>query len=244
MRRLLLTIIVLLAALAPAPAHAGRLPLEARLTGCTSGPDETARAATFAATMPRIKGAVRMGLRFDLYQRVGFEPWKRVGVEGWGVWHRSEPRRPGFIYTKRVERLRAPAAYRAVVRFRWYGKKARVLRERRRTTLVCSQPDPRANLVAGSLRGRVVDPENADYELVVSNVGYTNAPAFDVVFTIGGRRLAPASAGPLAPDTRDLATVRAPRCQSGETITIEVDPDNRVDESDERNTVIQRPCPF
>jgi hypothetical protein len=170
--------------------------------------------------------------------------YKAVDLPEWSGVERSDPGRPGFIFTKRVEALLAPAAYKAVVRFRWYDKKGRVQRDVSRTTGPCRQPDPRPDLQVGELTGRVRDADTAVYEVVARNDGRGVAGAFGVGLTIGGRVQAPLTLGPLAPGTRDLGQFVGPRCKPGETVTIELDADGAVDEADETNNVAQRPCPL
>ena len=145
MRRLA-TLACLTAPLAAAPATVAaveeRAPLQARLVGCTTGPHPADRTAAFMAGMPAIDGSARMWVRFDLYERtpdaLGFT---RIALPAWGRWERSDPGRTAFIYTKRVDGLRAPAAYRARVLFRWYGPDGELLRRARRFTRACRQPD-------------------------------------------------------------------------------------------------------
>ena len=71
-------------------------------------------------------GTERMSMRFDLLERTpGQAEYEPVRLPAWGVWQRSQPGRTAFIYTKKVQSLRAPGAYRARVRFRWYDPSGR-----------------------------------------------------------------------------------------------------------------------
>src|SRR5262245_1090642 len=115
----------LVAALAGTAASAGaaeqRPPLQARLVSCTTGMTAASRTATFTASMPAISGTARMWVRFDLLQRMDADgAFERVRVPSWGRWQRSDRNRTAFIYTKKVQGLRAPGSYRARVSFRWY----------------------------------------------------------------------------------------------------------------------------
>src|SRR4030095_12266034 len=94
------------------------------------GPLATDRTATFTGSLPAIQGGRRLGMRFDVLaqgaSRTGFAPLK---VPGLGVWQKSVSGRPGgFVFTQRVQGLPAPGTYKAVVRFRWYGKGGQLLR--------------------------------------------------------------------------------------------------------------------
>ncbi len=143
MRRL----IVLLCLLAPlavcwATAAAQQRPtLRAELLRCRTGDTPVTRSATFRASMPAARRTRRMAMRFELRQRLraGAE-FRRVRVPDWTRWERSEPRAAGFVFTRRVQRLRSGAAYRAVVVFRWYDAQGDVQREARRLTEQCVQP--------------------------------------------------------------------------------------------------------
>src|SRR3954451_12206295 len=152
MSRLATLTCVLAARLGAAPAAGAqdRPPLQARLMGCTPGADASARPAAFTASMPALAGTRRMWIRFDLLQRMAGEAeFTPVALPAWGRWERSQPGRAGFIYTKRVRALRAPGAYRARVRFRWYEADGRLQRRAARVTATCRQPDPRPDLRAG-----------------------------------------------------------------------------------------------
>jgi hypothetical protein len=123
---------------APAAARAAeqqRPPLQARLVSCTTGPTASARVAAFTASMPALARTARMWIRFDLLQRMpGEARFATVALPAWGRWERSQVGRAGFIYTKRVRALRAPGAYRARVRFRWYDARGGVQRRAQRVT--------------------------------------------------------------------------------------------------------------
>src|SRR5919197_168869 len=163
MRRVAL-LIAIVALAAPAAAQAQAPPLRAKLSACASGPDAADRTATFTGSMPTIK------------------------VPGLGVWQKSAPgRSSGFVFNQRVQALAAPGAYRALVRFRWYGKRSKMMRSTTRQTGTCTQPDQRPNLRADALdAARGPQPGQATYNLLVRNDGRTNAGPFDVGLEIAG----------------------------------------------------------
>ena len=110
----------------PAHAAADKPALSAKTTTCTTGADDASRAAAFTGAMPAAAQTKRMQMRFVLIQRKGTGPkgaFKKVAVPGWGGWVKSDPDRQGFVFTKRVEALTAPAGYRAVITFRWLDAK-------------------------------------------------------------------------------------------------------------------------
>ncbi|MBA2636949.1 MAG: hypothetical protein H0U79_01800 [Solirubrobacterales bacterium] len=125
---------LLLAAAMPGTADAAPV-LDARLESCDR------QGASFVGSMPALAGTERMEMRFDLEAREAGEPWRPVPAPRFGGWERSKPRRSGFVYEKRVERLDPQRAYRAVVRFRWLDAEGVVQRRARRLTEVC-RPRP------------------------------------------------------------------------------------------------------
>jgi hypothetical protein len=246
MRRTALCIAILALA-APAAAHAQAPPLRAKLTACETGPDAADRTATFTGSMPAIKGTKRMWMRFDLQRRgAPGASFTTIKVPGLGVWQKSAPgRSSGFVFNQRVQALSAPAAYRAVVRFRWYGKGGRLLRATRRETPVCTQPDQRPNLTAGNLdaaRGPL--PGQATYHLVVANEGRTAAGAFAVVLTVADVDQPPQRASGLAAGAKLTLTFVAPQCNPGSTLRFVLDAAGEVQESVEADDAVERPCPF
>lgn len=250
------TLIGLLAAAALAggavPAHAaadkGDKPtLSAKTTTCTTGADDASRAAAFTGAMPAAAQTKRMQMRFTLMQRKGSGPkgtFKKVAVPGWGGWVKSDPDRQGFVFTKRVEALTAPAAYRVTITFRWLDGKGHVQRTTVRTTPVCEQPDPRPDLVLGGIDATATGKSTAAYTVSVGNEGHSDAVPFAVTITVDGTVSAPVTLGPIAAGGRSTATLAAPRCTPGSTILITVDVADTVAESVESDNVAHRPCPL
>ena len=235
-----------LAGASGAAAAQERPRVQARLAGCTTGAAAAARTASFTASMAAIEGSARMWMRFVLLERTapdaGFVP---VRVPGWGRWERSDAGRTGFIFTKRVRGLRAPGAYRARVRFRWYGPDGRLLRRARRTTRTCRQPDPRPDLEARELSAAPgLASGTATYLLTVTNAGRGDAGAFEVVLTTAGMAQAPVAADGLAAGASRVLSIAGPRCAPGSTVRFVLDASARVDEADEDDDVVDRPCPF
>jgi CARDB len=243
-----LTLLALAGGAGPAQAASlDKVALSARTTSCLDGADDTARAAAFTGAMPATAATKRMQMRFVLMQRSGPGPkgkFRKVAVPGWGGWERSDPGHKGFVFTKRVEALTAPAGYRAVITFRWYDAKDHILRSTSRTTPVCEQPDPRADLVLAGVEAVSTGRTTAAYTVSVGNEGHADAVPFAVTVTVDGTVSEPAILGPLTAGERVQGTVAAPKCAPGSTITITVDAANSVDESVEDDDVVQRPCPL
>jgi hypothetical protein len=247
MRRLATLACVAAAPLAAAPAaHAQeRPPLQARLMSCTTGATASARTAAFTASMPARTGTRRMWIRFELLQRTpGDAEFAPVALPAWGRWERSQPARAGFIYTKRVRGLRAPGAYRARVRFRWYDAHGRIQRELVRLTRTCRQPDPRPDLRAGALASAPgLGPASTTYLLTVKNPGRGAAGPFDVVLSAGGMPQPPVRVAGLAAGESRVVSVPGPTCTAGTTLRFVLDAGGAVAESDEADDVVDRACP-
>lgn len=213
--------------------------LSAKLTACETGLDPADRYAAFTGAMPRDDAEV-MAMRFDLLQRWPGGEWERVALPGWGEWIRTAKKGvPGFIYTKRIEQLAAPATYRAAVSFRWIGADGAVIRTTRRVSRACRQPDWRPDLhpQAAELTG---DPR--EVRVVVRNRGRGDAGAFAVHVTRGDLVKGQTVTG-LAAGEEIALTVRVGRCSEGEPLTVAVDPAGDVDEADEDDNVLTLDCP-
>jgi hypothetical protein len=246
MRRAAL-IAVLIAFAVPAVAGAQQPPLRAKLTACSSGPLATDRTATFTGSMPTIKGTRRMWMRFDVLAHtssaMAFAPLK---VPGLGVWQKSVPGRPGgFVFNQRVQGLLAPGVYKAVVRFRWYGKGGKLLRTNARETAICKQADQRPDLQVGRLDA-VPGPGTGDatYTLVVRNAGRGPAGPFDVLLSGIGPDQPTQRVTGLDAGAQTTLIFAAPRCAPGSTLRVTVDARAEVAEADEAGDVVERTCPL
>lgn len=150
-RKLLIVPLVIAAlgsgqALAEDPAEPVELGVE--VTQCETGSDADDRVVVFRGAMPADPPAVRLGMSFELQERApGDDEFVRVPAPNFGIWQKSALRASGYVVDKRVEGLAPGAAYRVVVRYRWYAKGGRVATRARRTSALCKQPtmrrDPR-----------------------------------------------------------------------------------------------------
>lgn len=250
-RRTFLFFIILLAC-APGAAQgasraaAGKVVLAAKVADCTTGADDSERAAAFTGSMSA-SGAKRMQMRFLLMQRPGSSSkatWKKVAIPEWGDWEKADPGRSAFVFTKRIEALTAPAAYRVVITFRWKDARNHVTRTTTRTSAACELADPRPDLVLGGVDAAGTGASRALYTVAVDNDGHSTAVPFAVTVTVGDVVSDPAIFGALDAGERGSGVVAGPRCAAGSTITITLDAANAVSESDEAGNVVQRPCPL
>jgi hypothetical protein len=220
-------------------------PLRASLDSCQTALVAGDRSAVFSGSMPPVARTRRMRMRFDLYVKRGSTTkWRRVRTPKWGIWHVSRPRVPGFVFTKVVDGLAAPASYRATVRFRWYDKHRQLIRSAKRTTAPCLEPDPRPDLRLSSLAAMPLSSGNARYTLVVANAGLGVAGPFGIVLAIGDRRVPIANVAGLAAGQQRAVTLDAPSCTSADKISILLDPDGTVDQAGGRDATVMRRCPL
>jgi hypothetical protein len=234
MKRLVL-IAAVLAGLVPAATAAAKP--RAVVASC----DRTHRTAVFEGRMDTLPAATRMQMRFRLLVSTPDEPeWSRVSVPGFSSWVSSDPGRTRYVYTKRVEALLAPAAYRVSLRFRWLDADGKVLRTARALSRSCRQPDPRADL-------RVVDlslapgPEQR-YDITVRNAGRGDAAATVLRVQLPGGAVLFADVPPIAPGGRENVFLSGPGCRPGAPVTVTADVADAVDERDEANS-FSLPCP-
>ena len=247
MRPVLLTLLsslVLLAA--PAAAGAAALPARASLADCRTSPDQAARYVVFQGDMRRLRPGDRMEVRFDLLIKLPERgTWEKVESEGLGVWNRADGGVGRYRYTKRVENLRAPASYRALVSFRWIDPAfGAIRRQTTRRTPVCRQPDAQADLeVLGVTIGDRPSADRWTYLVDVANRGGVAAVESDLRLIVDGQaevaqKFAPLAAG----EVRRVAVAGRP-CPSGRSHAVEIDSSGRVPEAVEGNNVVTLPCP-
>jgi len=235
---------VLLALTAPAAVRAGDAPkLRATVTSCQTGADPAARTAAFTASMPGGPGTARMAIRFDLQQRtVDGGVWRRVPAPSFGRWERSRTGVAGFVYTKDVHGLTAPGEYRAVVRFRWYAENGTV-RETRRTTRSCRQPDGRPDLVGGRVQVVPATDGTATYRLAIRNTGRSPAGPFAVALAVGGTPVTSTTVAGLAPGAMTTVELVGPACMPGQAVQLTIDAENAIDEASEGRGDVGAACP-
>jgi hypothetical protein len=233
MRRALLPLLLLL--LWPATAHAATV----KVVDCAPALDPAARSATFEARMKAARGSDRMQLRFTLQVRAEgpLTRWRKVVAPGFDTWLTSTSGVRRYAYTRTIQNLTAPAAYRTVVRFRWLDEDGDVLRSSRGTSARCRQPDMRPDLEAARVEVSAgPDADTRRYRVIVRNTGRSAAGPFDVA--LGD---AVASVTDLAAGAQQAVTLVGPVCTPETVVT--VDPGEAVDERDEDDNVLAAACP-
>jgi hypothetical protein len=108
---------------------------------CETSTVQLERSVTFTAQMTATSATQKMGMRIELQQRLhGESEFHTLAAPGFGVWRASEPGVKIYKYVKQVTNLQAPAAYRAIVHFRWIGERGHVLKRDELHTPRCIQP--------------------------------------------------------------------------------------------------------
>jgi hypothetical protein len=108
---------------------------------CVTSTVQSERSVTFTAHMVATGATQRMEIKIELQQRMRGEiEYHTVAAPDLGVWRGSEPGVKIDNYVQQVTDLTAPAAYRALVQFRWLGYKGHVLKRAELHTSHCLQP--------------------------------------------------------------------------------------------------------
>jgi hypothetical protein len=224
-----------------APAFAAKQPkradARARLTACKPSLDPAVRSLIVDASMRSLQEDDRMLMRFDLFQKAqGSKRFRRLAGPGLGTWNPATPGVDRFRFRKPIQNLPAGATFYVKVTYRWLDAKDAVYARTARLTGLCFQPDLRPDLRIVSLSSprRVAQGEFV-YRVVLRNAGRTASRDFDGVLTVGGLPRPAVHVTGLVTGERRAVDFFGPRCESGATARLELDPDNRVDESDETN---------
>ena len=190
-------------------------------------------------------GTERMWMRFDLLQRTPGAGGVRAGAAARVGRLAALGAGPDGVHLhEAVQGLRAPGAYRARVRFRWYDAAGRLQRTHQRTTRTCRQPDPRPDLTAGALTAAPgLGAETATYLLDVGNAGRGPRPRRSTSSSRSPGCRSRRSASPASPRARTVLSIPGPRCAPGSTVRFVLDAGAAVAESDEADDVVDRAVP-
>ena len=231
---------------APAPlAPATPLTPESVAVGdCHVAPLQADRYVTFAAEMASVHRTAQMWVRFALLERLASDSALHPATApGLGVWQRSTPGIALFRYSQEVANLPAPGAYRALVSFRWYGPRHRLLRRARRETPLCLMPDERPHLSVGAVtRSAGQTAQTTRYAVEARNTGLGPASSVGVQLAIDGAVQPQQTIATLAPAASQLVTFDGPRCSAGGTLVVTLDPAGSVDQTTRADDVKTVAC--
>jgi hypothetical protein len=217
----------------------------ARLAACRDSQDPMGRSLTVDASMRSVRAGDRMQMRFDLYQRLPrARRFQRLPGPGLGTWNPASPGVQRFRFHKAIQNLPAPASYYVKVLYRWRDDTGHNLVTATRQTGMCAMSDLRPDLRIAELRPpRHEGPGRYVFPIVVRNAGRGASRDFDVLVTVGEQSQPLLTVAGLAPGERRLVEVIGTRCPPGTAGTVQLDPDNRVDEPGRRNNVRAFTCP-
>ena len=162
---------------------------------------------------------------------------------GFGVWVSSQPGVGIYTSDHEVTALPAPAAFRVLVRARWFDRRHHVIRRAVRLSPPCVQPLLTPNLAIGTLtRAPGTPPATVSYNVLVRNAGVAAAGPFQVALSVGGVALPDVTVTGLAGGATQLVAFVGPHCAAGSTLTATVDPAGAVNEPANPNRTKTFPC--
>lgn len=213
------------------------------LVECLRGKQAKDRQAVFRGQMKQTGDGLRMQMRFALDEKVGSGGWTGVKAPAIGVWHEARPGIAKFAYRQRVVALQKGTSYRATVQFRWLAQDGSTVRRELGKSPVCRQPGKLANL---RIRGSVSatpgpTDETRRYAVKVANSGFATATNVEVRLLVDGAEIDTRTLRRLKPGERKIVRFVGPECV-GE-VGAQVDPNERVRESSERDNLIRTACP-
>jgi hypothetical protein len=218
----------------------------ATLSACVSGATAAQRSATFSAEMNAVPGTRLMSVSFDLYERTSATgPYNAVPAPGFGVWQSSNRGIASFTANENVVDLPAPGAFRAVVHFRWIGRRQRVIRRGERLTPACLITAAQPDLFITKITHAPGTPARSTelFNVTVRNSGTAAAGPFAVALDDGGTALAAQTVASLAPASATTVQFSGPRCTPGATITAQVDPSGAITEPANPARTVTLTCP-
>ena len=250
MRRVAVTSLVACAfvALPGAFALGARVPqradARARLTACKPSLDPATRSLTVDASMRSLQHGDRMQLRFELFQKAkGAKRFRKLAGPGLGTWNPATSGVDRFRFRKPIQNLPVASTYYVKVTYRWLDAQSVAYARTVRLTGLCFQPDLRPDLrVVGFTGTRRLGPGSFAYTVLLRNAGRTASRDFDAVLTVGGLARPAVNVSGLAAGEQRSIDLTGPRCESGATARVELDPDDRVDESNETNDSRSTTC--
>lgn len=213
-------------------------------------PDE--RTVSVTAVMRPVDGTVSMEMRFDLERaRTRDGRFRAVRGGALGQWvHPPNPtlgQRPGDVwrFDEKVKKLPGPAYYAFHVRFRWTGANNRALGTATLVSPVCYQPELRPDLLVRSLTVKPVagQPSEDRYLAVIGNRGLTAAGPFELELELASQPPRSITVPGLAARSTQHETLAGPACTPGSRVTVTLDPDQAVPDSDPANNTLTVQCP-
>jgi hypothetical protein len=211
----------------------GSTGLVATVSACHTDPTQANRYAIFQSQMTAVPGTRTMAVSFVLqvqHSRKG--GFATVTVPGFGGWVHSQPGVGIFTYNHEVTSLPAPAAFRVLVRARWFDRRHRTIRHEDIDSTACVQPLLQPDLAIGEPLARSAgsSAKTVVYGVVVRNDGTATATNFEVGLSVNGVAQPAITVPTLAANSTQLVDFTAPRCNAGTNIVATADAAGTVPE--------------
>jgi len=220
--------------------HGAATQASVRVTRCSSSSVLANRRFFVQAHMLPVPATQTMQIRFRFFMKQSGQAEREVKISGSvGYWEPavSATKVKNWIFNKQVDSLPAPASYRMEVDFQWLGSSNRVLKNQTIRSSGCTQTDLRpdlaiTNVVASPIEGG----SQVRYAVTVTNSGKGAASASKLVLTV----ISPYSrievnTPAVKVGESKVVSIIGPRCDSGGTALLEVDPGNLLGESSTAN---------
>jgi hypothetical protein len=219
----------------------------ATVASCLRGASASDRSARFSASMQALPRTRTMAISFDLFERTKGGAFSSVPAPGFGVWQTSSPGITSFTANENVLQLPAPASFRAVVHYRWFNRRHRVIRIDTRVTPACIEPVVRTlepDLAVASITHAPGSPPatTEDFTVAVRNAGPGDAGAFAVALSVGGVTLPQQTVSSLAAGSTTTVQFTGPRCTAGASVTATIDPLGAITEPANDRRTVTIPC--
>lgn len=236
-RVLILTVALFAAFVAEAGAA---LPADVRVVSCTPWEPGEGGSVSYEARMRAVPKAVRMALRFRMFEKTGEGEFRRIGTKE--PWRVSRPGVAAFVWEHRVHGLRHGAIYRAVVSYRWTNAQGEMIATARRRSAPCSQNGGLPNLRVAAIDVRPGDVDDtAVYRATIVNRGETPARRVGVLLRVDGEVVDQVEViEALQPGESRVVTFNGPVCRR--RLRVVVDPKDLIAETREDDNTRAPSC--
>ncbi len=224
----------------PTPLAAGT---GVQLLECSTGKQASKRFALFRGSMSQIPAGQGMRMQYQLGERIGRGLWRRVSAPGLNAWHAAQPGVKQFAYRQKIDALQPATSYRVHVTFEWLDAAGKPVERAVKRSPTCRQPGRLANLHPRGELSVEAGPTDGTrlYGVQVRNTGTAPARKVELRLRVDGAEVDVRSIGTLR--SRESRGVRfvGPVCKR--SVTVEVDPRDKVREITERDNTVELVCP-
>jgi hypothetical protein len=242
-------LVAALAAIAVCTAPAGGAPASTvpdsgvELVECKRGKRAVDRNALFRGEMRQIPNGTAMRMLFQLTERVGNGAWRADKAPGLETWRNARPGVGRFAYRQRIASLQPGTAYRVLVTFQWHDAAGMLIGRQSARSPACRQGGKLPNVRVAALdRSPGPTPDTSRYTVSVLNSGSVVAKRVAVSLSIDGAQVDTRAMGNIGAHRRREIAFIGPACSA--LVTVAVDPNDALRESDERDNRRSFPCSY